>query len=81
MNATSILHMRDIKLPEFDKNGKISEQTALIFNNACKYDVILGADFLTKIGMDLKYSTGEMEWHRNTYLANARTVKIKRQGV
>ena len=66
MNATSMIHVRDIKLPEFDKNRKISEQKALIFDNMCKYDVILGADFLTNIGMDIKYSTGEMEWYGNT---------------
>ena len=28
--------------------------------------MILDADFLTKIGMDIKYSTGEMEWYGNT---------------
>ena len=66
MNATSMIHMRDIKLPEFDKNRQISEQKALIFGNTCKYDIILGADFLTKIGMDIKYSTGEMKWYGNT---------------
>ena len=54
INATSMIHMRDIKLPKFDKNRKISEQKALIFDNACKYVVILGADFRTKIGMDIK---------------------------
>ena len=66
MNTTSMTHMRDIKLPEFDKNRKIFEQKALIFDNTCKYDVNFGADFLTKIGMDIKYSTGEMEWYGNT---------------
>ena len=66
MNATKVIHMRGIKLPEFDKNRRISEHKALIFDNSCKYDVILGADFLTKIGMDIKYSTGEMEWYGNT---------------
>ena len=39
MNATSMIEMRDIKLTKFDKNRKISEQTALIFDNACKYGV------------------------------------------
>ena len=57
MNATSMIHMRDIKLSKFDKNRKLSEQEALIFDNTCMYDVILGADFLNKNGMDIKYST------------------------
>ena len=66
MNASSMVHLRNIKLPEFDKNRTITDQKALVFTNSCKYDVILGADFLTKIGMDIKYSTGEMEWYGNT---------------
>ena len=65
MNATKVIHMRGIKLPEFDKNRRISEHKALIFDNSCKYDVILGADFLTKIGMDIKYSTGRIKLYVN----------------
>ena len=37
-----------------------------MFDTSCKYDVILGTDFITKIGMDIKYSTDEMEWYGNT---------------
>jgi hypothetical protein len=37
----------------------IDQQKALIFEaDSCKYDVTLGADFLNKTGIDLKYSTG-----------------------
>ena len=61
-----MVHLRNLKLPEFDKNRIISEQKALIFDNKCRYDIILGSNFLTKIGLDIKYSTGEMEWYDNT---------------
>ncbi len=55
--------MRNLRLPEFDKNRNVDQQKALIFQSeTCKYDVILGADFLTKTGIDVKYSTGTMEW-------------------
>ena len=55
--------MRNLRLPGFDKNSNIDQQKALVFQSeTCKYDVILGADFLTKTGIDVKYSTGTMEW-------------------
>jgi hypothetical protein len=33
--------------------------------HSCRYDVILGADFLSKTGIDVKYSTGTLEWFDN----------------
>jgi hypothetical protein len=58
--------MRNLRLPEFDKNRNVNQQKALVFQSeTCKYDVILGADFLTKTGIDVKYSTGTMEWFDN----------------
>jgi hypothetical protein len=54
--------MRHLRFPEFDKNRNVDQQKALVFQSeTCKYDVILGADFLTKTGIDVKYSTGTME--------------------
>ncbi len=51
---------------ELDKNRNVDQQKALIFESeTCKYDVILGADFLTKAGIDVKNSTGTIEWFEN----------------
>ena len=47
------------------KNRRIDKQKSLIFENKCRYDVILGSDFLTKFGMDIKYSDGTMHWFEN----------------
>ena len=66
MNTNRMVHLRDIRLPEFDKNRKISHQKALIFNKDCRYDIIFGADFLTKINLDVRYSTKSMEWYGNS---------------
>jgi hypothetical protein len=50
--------LRNLRLPELDKNCNIDHLKALIFDaESCKYDVILGADFPSKIGIDVKYST------------------------
>jgi hypothetical protein len=53
--------MRNLRLPELDKNPVVDQQKALVFDGDCKYDVILGADFLSKSGIDIKYSTGMIE--------------------
>ncbi len=54
--------MPNLWLPEFDKNRNVDQQKALVFQSeTCEYDVILGAEFLTKTGIDVKYSTGTME--------------------
>jgi len=58
--------MRNLRLPELDKNRNVDQQKALVFESkTCKYDVILGADFLTKTGIDVKYSTRTIEWLDN----------------
>jgi hypothetical protein len=58
--------MRNLRLPEFDKNRNVDQQKAPIFQlETCKYDVILGANLFGKIVTDTKYSTGTMEWFDN----------------
>jgi hypothetical protein len=58
--------LRHLRLPELDKNCNIDQQKALIFDaESCNYDVILGADFLCKTEIDVKYSTGTKEWFDN----------------
>ncbi len=47
--------MRNLRLPEFNKSRNVDQQKALVFQSeTCKYDVILGADFLTETGIDVK---------------------------
>ena len=84
--------MRNLRLPELDKNLVVDQQKALVFNGQCKYDVILGADFLSKSGIDIKYSTGTIEWFDNElpmrdpreldskeYLAMADSLEVQRE--
>ena len=45
------------------KTKNINKIKALVFDaKNCTQDLILGADFLSKAGMDLKYSTKTIEW-------------------
>ena len=65
-NTSEMVVMRNLRLPELDKNRNVDQQKALVFESkTCKYDVILGADFLTKTGIDVKYSTRIIEWFDN----------------
>jgi hypothetical protein len=60
--------LRNPRLPELDKNQNVNQQKALMFDaDSCRYDVILGADFLSKTGIDVKYSTGTIEWFDNEW--------------
>ncbi len=55
--------MLDLRLPEFNKNTRINQQKVLVFeNDNVKYDIILGAKFLSKTRIKLNYSEGNMEW-------------------
>jgi hypothetical protein len=69
----------NLRLPELDKNRNVEQQKALIFeSDTCKYDVILGADFLAEIGIDVKYSIGSIEWFKNELpLCNPHDLKDK----
>jgi hypothetical protein len=58
--------LRNLRLPELDKNCNMDQQKAIIFDaDSCKYNMILGADFLSKTEIDVKYSTGTIEWFDN----------------
>ncbi len=64
--SSEMVVLRNLRLPKLDKNRNVDQQKALIFDgDSCRYDVILGADFLSKPGIDVKYSTRTMEWFDN----------------
>jgi hypothetical protein len=44
--SSAMVVMRNLRLPELDKNRNIDQQKALIFESETyQYDVVLGADF------------------------------------
>jgi hypothetical protein len=54
LKTQEVVTMQDIRLPEFDKNRRISQQKVLVFdNNNVKYNIILGTYFLSKTGIQL----------------------------
>ncbi len=53
--SSEMVVLRNLRLPELDKNRNVDQQKALMFDaDFSRYDVILGADFLSKTGIDVK---------------------------
>lgn len=66
-SVSEMVRLEDLRLPEFDKNRRIQSQKALIFDRpSSRYDMILGSDFLHKVGIDISYKRGVVEWYGNT---------------
>ncbi len=64
LTACQVVTLRDIRLPDFDKYRQISQQKALVLDHDdCKYDIIFGTNFLSKVRIKLNYDTGLMEWY------------------
>ena len=61
MSASRMVKLRDLRLPEFNKNMNIEEHKALVFDANCRYDIIFGSDFLTKVGMKINYEDKVVE--------------------
>jgi hypothetical protein len=60
--SSEMVVLHNLRLPELDKNHNVDQQKTLIFDaDSCRYDVILGADFLSKTEIDVRYSTGIIE--------------------
>jgi hypothetical protein len=52
--SSEMVVLCNLRLPELDKNYNVDQQKALIFDaDSCIYDVILGADFLSKSCIDV----------------------------
>ena len=56
------LTLKGMRLPGFDRNRVIKEHKFKTFSAPCKYDLILRADFLKKMGIKLDYKKLGIEW-------------------
>ena len=63
LSSQEVVVLRDLRLPEFDKNLRIDQQKCLVFDNDnCNYDIILCTDSLAKTGIEFNYANQQMEW-------------------
>ncbi len=63
LKTQEVITMQDIRLPEFGKNRGINQQKELVFDNDnVKCNFFLDTNFVSKTGIKLNYSEGNMEW-------------------
>ncbi len=71
----------------------IDQDKVLVFDGDINYNLILGADFLAKSSINIKYSSGTLEWFdnelpmqdprcfdNNEYLAMAESLEVLHRG-
>jgi hypothetical protein len=64
--SSEMVVLCNLRLPKLDKNRNVDQQKTLLFDaDSCRYNVILGAGFLSKTGINVKYSTGTISWFDN----------------
>ena len=66
LTTNQIVNLHNSTLPEFTKSIKIQTIQAYVFNQPCRYDIILGRDTLQQLGIDVKYSNQTIEWKEQT---------------
>ena len=54
--------MEDISFSEFGGSKRVQEQSALVFEADCHYDLILGNDLLTKMGIIINFEDQSLSW-------------------
>jgi hypothetical protein len=63
LKMQEVVTMRDLRLPNFNRNRPINQQKVLAFDDGnVKFDITLGTYSLSKTGIKLNYSEGNMEW-------------------
>mmetsp|Transcript_8887 Transcript_8887/g.14664 ORF Transcript_8887/g.14664 Transcript_8887/m.14664 type:complete len:1289 (+) Transcript_8887:344-4210(+) len=61
MAPNGLLTIDGLRLPEFDRNAVIQTHQFQVFSADCRFDLILGMDFMKKVGVDILLSTLEVE--------------------
>lgn len=66
METSRFVTLDTLMLPEFDRSLKVEQHHAYVFNTPCKYDLILGRDFLGPTGINLDFLSHTMKWCNRT---------------
>ena len=64
--ANEEVKLYNILLPEFHKIRRIQTLTAKIFDNGCRYDMILGRNLMNDLGNVLDFNNKSMVWDGST---------------
>ena len=63
MTINTMVKLRDLRLPEFNKNMSIESHDALVIDTPCRNNIIFGTDFLNKVKMKINVEDSVVEWY------------------
>ena len=63
--ADESIILRNVLLPEFHRTRRLDTLHAKIFDQACRYDMILGRDLMNDLGIVLNFDSKSMEWDKS----------------
>ena len=61
-NFSQSVVLTDVHLPEFARSLQIDSMVAYVFDAPCKYDMIIGRNWMIPNKFDLSFSTQTMQW-------------------
>ena len=69
--ANEEVKLHDILLPEFHKTQCLQTLMAKIFDQGCRYDMILGRSLMNELGIVLNFNNKSMTWDGSTVAMHA----------
>ena len=79
--STQETSLQQVILLEFYCTRRLDNLSAKLFFSACRYDMILGRDFLNSLGLILAFKNKDMTWDKSTiamhkFLANTSSTEL-----
>ena len=62
--ANESIILKNVLLPEFHRTRRLDTLEAKIFDQTCRYDMILGCDLMNDLGIVLNFELKSMEWNK-----------------
>ena len=62
--ANESIILKNVLLPEFHRTRRLDTLGAKIFDQMCRYDMILGCDLMNDLGIVLNFELKSMEWDK-----------------
>ena len=63
--ADESIILKNVLLPEFHRTRRLDTLQAKIFDQTCRYDMILGRDLMKDLGIVLNFDSKSMEWDKS----------------
>ena len=71
--------LKHVLLPEFHRTRRLDTLQAKIFDQSCRYDMILGRDLMNDLGIVLNFELKSMEWDKAIVAMREHPTNVKHQ--